>query len=126
MTEVIERRPRVLVVDDSATVRDQLRQALDPAGYEVVEARDGVEGLAAVRDNNDLAMIICDVHMPRMDGIQLITTLHGEGNELPVLMLTTEGQAQLIRQAKAAGARGWIVKPFDAGLLAKAVQSIID
>lgn len=115
---------KVLVVDDSSTVRDQLRRVLEPAGFCVVDAQDGVEGLERVAAQADLSMIICDVHMPRMNGIEMIRALREGGRQVPILMLTTEGQPDLIRQAKQAGARGWIVKPFDGPLLVRAVESL--
>lgn len=114
----------VLIVDDSTTIRDQLRRALVVAGFGVLEARDGLEGLETVRDHADLAMMICDVNMPRMGGIEMIDLLKESGCTIPILMLTTEGEPKLILKAKAAGARGWIVKPIDASLLVKAVQSL--
>ena len=115
---------KILVVDDSATVRQQLRLALAPEGYEVIEARDGAEGLEQMIQVVDLSMAICDVNMPVMDGIEMITRVREKGLEIPLLMLTTEGQPSLIKKAKAAGAKGWIVKPFDAKLLVKAVQKL--
>lgn len=115
---------RILVVDDSATIRDQIRRALTPAGFEVVDAKDGVEGLARIDADPSTALILCDVHMPRMDGLEMLERLKTLGNARPVLMLTTEGQPDLIRRAKAAGARGWIIKPFDTAMLVKAVRSL--
>jgi len=117
-------RGKVLIVEDSTTMRDQLRRALVPAGYEVIDARDGVEGIEMVKRHPDLVLLICDVNMPRMDGITMIETLRAEGPMAPILMLTTEGQPELIQKAKAAGARGWIIKPFDPRLLVKAVSSL--
>lgn len=114
--------PRILVVDDSATIRDQVRRALQPAGFEVFDARDGIDGLAQLDSAPDTALVICDVHMPRMDGLEMIALLRDRGDRRPVLMLTTEGQPALILRAKASGARGWIIKPFDPMLLVKAVQ----
>lgn len=115
---------RILVVDDSATIRDQVRRALTPAGFEVTDARDGVEGLARIEEEPDTALVLCDVHMPRMDGLEMIERLRAAGNARPVLMLTTEGHPDLIRRAKASGARGWIIKPFDPALLVRAVQTL--
>ncbi|MCA9493638.1 MAG: response regulator [Myxococcales bacterium] len=115
---------RILVVDDSATIRDQVRRALTPAGFEVTDARDGVEGLARIEEEPETALVLCDVHMPRMDGLEMIERLKAAGNARPVLMLTTEGHPDLIRRAKASGARGWIIKPFDPALLVRAVQTL--
>ncbi len=117
---------RVLIVEDSSTIRDQLRRILTPEGFDVLEARDGLEGLEMAREHDDVAIMVCDVNMPRMDGIAMITVLRSEGNETPVLMLTTEGEPELIVQAKKAGARAWIIKPFDERLLVKAIKGLTD
>ncbi|HVJ92606.1 MAG TPA: response regulator, partial [Labilithrix sp.] len=103
---------KVLVVDDSRTVRQQVGGSLVDAGYEVVEAGDGLEALEWVAKASDLAMVICDVNMPRMNGLEFLNRLKSEGRfpALPVLMLTTEGRVAPIAQARATGAKGWMVK----------------
>ena len=118
---------KVMVVDDSRTVRQQLGVLLADAGYEVLEASDGLEGVEKIGRTPDIAMVICDVNMPRMDGIQMPTMLREDPKtaDLLVLMLTTEGQPGLIARAKAAGARGWIVKPFKPDLLLGAVRKLV-
>lgn len=105
---------KILIIDDSATVRQQVRSALAPAGFEIVEATDGVEGLETISTRADLAAVLCDVNMPRMGGLQMLQLAKAQGRlgALPVVMLTTEGQPELVQQAKAVGAKGWIVKPF--------------
>jgi len=116
---------KVLVVDDSSTVRQQLKMALTPAGFDISEAVDGQDGLEKIRARHaELAVIICDVNMPRMNGIEMLEALQSEGISVPVVMLTTEGQPALIRRAKAAGAKGWIVKPFRKDLLVRAMTKI--
>lgn len=116
---------KVLVVDDSVSVRQQVRVTLEQQGFEVVEACDGLEGVATIASGN-LDCVVCDVNMPNMNGIEMIKKVKADGaNEaLPILMLTTEGAKELIMQAKAAGASGWIVKPFKADLLVAAVQKL--
>jgi len=118
---------KVLIVDDSRTVRQQLGIVLTEAGYEVVEASDGLDGAEKIATSNDLAMVICDVNMPRMNGIEMLTFLKQDPRHanLLVLMLTTEGQPALIARAKAAGARGWIVKPFKPDLLLGTVRKLV-
>jgi len=111
---------RILVVDDSLTVRHQVAVALRAAGFEVVEAIDGRD--AQDKLDASIAMVICDVNMPRMNGLELLETI---ARPMPVLMLTTEGQTTLIARAKAAGAKGWIVKPFRAELLVAAVGKLV-
>lgn len=117
---------RILVVDDSKTVRDQVRELLEAAGYAVEEAGDGQEALDAIHDKRDLAMAICDVQMPNMSGIALLETLKEEGlvPGLPIIMLTTEAQLTLVARAKQAGAKGWIVKPFKPEHLVAAVRKL--
>ncbi|MBL8803757.1 MAG: response regulator [Planctomycetes bacterium] len=118
---------KILVVDDSATMRQQVRQVLTGGGFEVVEAVDGQDGLAKVTADKDVKVMILDVNMPRMNGIELAEALHANGRMaagLNVVMLTTEGHAELIARAKAAGAKGWIVKPFKPDLLLAAVKKM--
>ena len=116
----------VLVVDDSAAVRQQVGMALGKAGFEILEASDGKEGISAVANNSKIAMVISDVNMPNMNGLEMVTELkkNPSNRALPVIMLTTEGQPTLIRQAKQAGAIGWIVKPFDSAQLVATVQKL--
>jgi two-component system chemotaxis response regulator CheY len=117
---------RILVVDDSATVRQQVKLALTQAGFDVVEAIDGQDGVAKITSSNDISAVICDVNMPRKSGIELLEEVKAKPqyNALPILMLTTEGQPALVKRAKAAGASGWVVKPFKANLLISAVEKL--
>jgi two-component system chemotaxis response regulator CheY len=117
---------KILVVDDSATVRQQVSLALTQGGFQVVEAEDGVAGLEAVAKGG-VAMIICDVNMPRMNGLEMLESLRRDPQHttLPVVMLTTEGQPALVERAKKAGAKGWIVKPFKADLMIAAVKKLV-
>jgi two-component system chemotaxis response regulator CheY len=119
-------KKKILIVDDSKTVRDQVRGILEGAGYEVVEAADGQEALEKIRALRDLAMAICDVQMPNLTGIAMIERLKAEGlmASLPVIMLTTEAQLTLIARAKQAGAKGWIVKPFKPEHVVAAVNKL--
>jgi two-component system chemotaxis response regulator CheY len=105
--------PKILVVDDSRTVRSQVVTALTPAGYEVFEAQDGIEALAIVEATPDLALIIVDLNMPNMDGLQLLAAIHDSlGRTLRAVILTMEARTELIEKGKRAGAKGWLVKPF--------------
>jgi len=115
---------KILVVDDSATVRQQLRVTLEQAGFEVVEACDGLDGVQQVGAHRDLSMVIADVNMPRMSGLDMVEQIHRLRANLPIVMLTTEGQPDMVRRAKDAGAKGWIVKPFKAHLLVAAAQKL--
>ena len=116
----------VLVVDDSLTVRQQVGLTLTSAGYQIVEACDGQEAVDALRAHAEVAMVLCDVTMPGMDGLEFLETIKGDaaGPPVPVVMLTTDGSPDLIARAKRAGAKGWIVKPFQTDLLLAAVRRI--
>jgi two-component system chemotaxis response regulator CheY len=116
---------KVLVVDDSQTVREQVGLALRQSGYEIVEAYDGVDGRDKVDDS--IGIVLCDVNMPRMNGLELLETLKRDDKtaHLPVVMLTTEGHPQMIERAKKAGAKGWIIKPFKGEMLVAAVGKLI-
>ncbi len=117
---------RVLVVDDSATVRQQVALALGQVGFEVVEAVDGLDGLQRISTTPQLAAVICDVNMPRMNGLEMIEKVRADArcSQLPILMLTTEGQPAMMERAKKAGAKGWIIKPFKADLLIAALRKL--
>lgn len=115
---------KVIVVDDSATVRAQVGGALSKSGFEVLEARDGLEALDKVSATPDLSLVVCDVNMPRMNGLEFLEAARAKGIHVPVLMLTTEGQPQLMQRAKAAGAKAWIIKPFKADILVAAVKKL--
>jgi two-component system chemotaxis response regulator CheY len=116
----------VLIVDDSVTIRQQVSMTLKSAGYEVMEACDGQEGVEVVQNNPGLAMVLCDLNMPRMTGLEFLETIKGANSAppVPVVMLTTDGSPDLIARAKRAGAKGWIVKPFQTDLLIAAVRRI--
>jgi len=100
------------VVDDSMMVRKQVGAALKGQGYNVVEAVDGMDALEKLDGNPDTRLIVCDVNMPRMNGIEFLEQLGVRKSTVPVVMLTTEGQPDLIQRAKSLGAKGWLVKPF--------------
>jgi two-component system chemotaxis response regulator CheY len=111
----------VMIVDDSPAVRQQVGAALREAGFVVIEAVDGQDGVEKLKSTPAVCLVVCDVNMPRMNGIQFLASVRGQ---VPVLMLTTEGQPELINQAKALGAKAWIIKPFKAPLLVAAVQKL--
>ncbi|QND85043.1 Chemotaxis regulator CheY [Chromobacterium vaccinii] len=116
----------ILIVDDAASIRATVSIALKGAGYEVIEACDGNDALAklnGVRVN----LVISDVNMPGMDGITLLKRLkEGPATRfLPVIMLTTEGSDDKKMQGKEAGAKAWIVKPFDPAKLLDAVSKLV-
>lgn len=117
---------KILIVDDSRTIRQQVSFTLSKGGYEVVEAEDGVQGIEKLKAEADIAMVISDVNMPNMDGLEMVEAISKDGgiNGVPIVMLTTEGSGEMINRAKAAGAKGWLVKPFEPDQLIAAVSKL--
>jgi two-component system chemotaxis response regulator CheY len=117
---------KIIVVDDSSSVRGQVGATLEEAGYKCVEAADGREALTQIDEHADAALVISDIHMPNLGGIEMIERLRDMGTRpnLPILLLTTEAHRKLVDRAKAAGAKGWIIKPFKRELLLAAVQKL--
>ncbi|SCY81530.1 response regulator [Paracoccus tibetensis] len=117
---------RILAVDDSPTIRALVGRALRTAGYEVFLASDGVEGVGSLKDVEP-ELIITDINMPRLDGFGLIETVRASADygSVPILVLTTESGADLKARARAAGATGWIVKPFDDAQLVSVIARVL-
>jgi two-component system chemotaxis response regulator CheY len=115
----------ILTVDDSRTMRDMLRLALVQAGYEVVQAEDGMHGLEVLAGSNP-DVIVTDINMPRMDGFGFIEGVRADAKHraIPILVLTTESDAEKKNRARQAGATGWIVKPFDPVKLVEAIRRV--
>lgn len=116
----------VLTVDDSASIRQMVSFTLKSSGYEVTEAVDGQDGLDKAKSKN-FDLILSDQNMPRMDGITLIKNLRAlpQYRSTPILMLTTESGDAMKAAGKAAGATGWLVKPFDPQKLTDVVKKVI-
>ena len=116
----------ILTVDDSASIRQMVSFTLKGAGYSVVEAVDGADGLEKAK-SNDVAMVLTDQNMPKMDGLTLIKNLRGlpKYAATPILMLTTESGDAMKAQGKAAGATGWLVTPFPPPKLLEVVKKVI-
>ena len=116
---------KILTVDDSATMRNMLRSTLAAAGYEVIQAEDGVQGIKAL-DGQKFDLIITDINMPNMDGLTFIEQLRDkpEHKSTPVLVLTTENEPEKKSRARRAGATGWLVKPFDPQKLVATINRV--
>lgn len=116
----------ILVVDDSASIREMVSFTLKSAGYEVITASDGVEALEFAQGNS-VKLVVTDINMPNMDGITLIKELRkiDAYQFTPILTLTTESGDDKKRQGKDAGATGWIVKPFDPDSLLKTIRKVM-
>lgn len=118
----------ILIVDDSESIREVVSAALVENGFEVVQGVDGQDGLDNLhKRSNDVSLIISDLNMPRMDGIQLVKEVRKDEKfkYLPIIMLTTESQTSKKMEAKEAGATGWIIKPFEKEKLLKVVNKVI-
>ncbi|MFN3857374.1 MAG: response regulator [Caulobacter sp.] len=115
----------ILTVDDSRTMRDMLRLALTGAGYRVIEAVDGVDGLS-VLESEQPDVIITDINMPNLDGFGFIEAVRSDGSArgTPILVLTTESDPDKKARAREAGATGWIVKPFNPDKLVQAIRRV--
>ncbi len=115
----------ILTVDDSRTMRDMLHLALTEAGFRVVQAVDGLDGLEAL-DKAQADIIITDINMPRLDGFGFIEGVRGNEKHraTPILVLTTESDAAKKQRARDAGATGWIVKPFNPDKLIDAIRRV--
>ncbi|WP_035692138.1 response regulator [Azospirillum halopraeferens] len=118
-------KKKVLTVDDSRTMRDMVAFTLKNAGYDVLEAGDGQQALSVVAANK-VDLVIADLNMPIMDGLTLIRRLRAAPahRTLPILMLTTESDEKKKAEGRAAGATGWIVKPFNPDKLISVVQKV--
>ncbi|MFL9823399.1 response regulator [Rhodoplanes sp. SY1] len=116
----------ILNVDDSASVRQMVQLTLQGAGYRVLQANDGADGLAKAKAN-PVDMIVTDLNMPVMNGLALIRELRKlpSYRGVPILFLTTESDANVKKEAKEAGATGWITKPFQQDQLVAVVRKVL-
>ncbi|MCE5335850.1 MAG: response regulator [Desulfobacteraceae bacterium] len=116
----------IMTVDDSSSVRQMVGFTLRNAGYQVIEASDGKDALSKL-NGSPVHMVITDLNMPNMDGITLIRNLRANGafKFVPIIMLTTESQAEKKQEGKDAGATGWIVKPFKPEQLLAVVKKVL-
>jgi two-component system chemotaxis response regulator CheY len=117
---------RILAVDDSASMRQMVAFTLSSAGFEVAEAEDGAVALSMAQKEK-FRLVLADVNMPNMDGLSLVRALRGLGDYkfTPLLMLTTESTPEKKQEGKAAGATGWLVKPFNPEQLIATVKRVM-
>lgn len=117
---------RIMVIDDSASLRQVVSIALRASGYDVVEAVDGMDALHKL-DGSRIHLMICDVNMPNMDGIEFVKAVKQRDDYrfVPVLMLTTESRESRKREGQMAGAKAWVVKPFRPDQILHAVTKLI-
>ena len=117
---------KILTVDDSASIRLTTRVTLSNAGYTVTEAVDGMDGLNKLKAG-EFDLVVTDLNMPNMDGLTMIRELRKLPAHMgvPVIFLTTESDGEIKQQAKAAGATGWLTKPFDPESLVKIARKVL-
>ncbi|NGM47152.1 response regulator [Rhodobacter sp. SGA-6-6] len=116
---------RVLAIDDSRTIRNLVRKAMEEAGFACTTADDGVQGVERFAEV-DPDVVITDINMPRLDGFGVIDAIRGGGGNrtVPILVLTTESAEELKARARRAGATGWIVKPFEDTAIVSVVRRV--
>jgi len=118
---------QILVVDDSATVRNEVSGFLSSNGFSVQTAIDGKDGLSKLKSDSGIKLVISDVNMPNMDGLTMAEKIRSElGNStLNIIMLTTESDPRMKERGKAAGVKGWIVKPFKGAAVLPGIQKMV-
>ena len=118
----------VLIVDDSETVRTQLRNDLGHAGHTTFEASNGLEGLKVLGDSEvKIDLIFCDVNMPEMDGLTMCRELYSNPllNKIPIFMLTTQTSTEMKAEGKASGVIAWVVKPYEKNKVLGGVAKVL-
>ena len=117
----------ILTIDDSKSLRQAVVFTLERAGYEVVEAEDGRDGLAKAFERR-FDLVLTDYNMPHMDGLAVVRALRTRGDyiDVPILVLTTEASDEMRQKGRAAGASGWLVKPFDPERLVEVVRKVLN
>lgn len=118
---------QILVVDDSSTVRNEVCDFFKANGLTVNAAVDGKDGLDKLRADSSIKLVICDVNMPNMDGLTMVEKVRGElrNSAVNIIMLTTENSPAMKERGKAAGIKGWIVKPFNGPAVLGSVQKLV-
>ncbi len=114
---------KVLVVEDSFVMRALVCRALQSDGLVPIEAEDGLDALDKLAEAGGVDLVVCDMHMPRMDGLELIAKLRASGYAQGIILLSAEEDLAEVRKARAAGATRWVAKPFDVPDLLHAVRS---
>jgi two-component system, chemotaxis family, chemotaxis protein CheY len=119
-------KKRVLIVDDSLGIREAMRFSLENEGYEVLVCENGKNALSCF-NGQEISLVVTDLYMPQMDGIEFIRNVRqlSDYQKIPMLLLTTETQIEKIKEAKEAGATGWIIKPFVPAKLMETIRKLI-
>jgi two-component system chemotaxis response regulator CheY len=117
---------KIVIVDDSASIREVVKYTLETAGFEVLVGTDGSDAIHFF-DGQDISLLITDLHMPQVNGIELIKQVRNldQYQRIPILFLTTESQKEKKMEAKDAGATGWLIKPFVPQKLLAAISKVL-
>lgn len=117
----------ILIVDDSESIRNLVQFNLEAANFNVLIAKNGLEGLEFFKLGKSIQLLLTDLHMPIMSGMELIKEVRQieAYHHMPILFLTTETQVSIKKEAKELGATGWIVKPFDSARLISTIKKVI-
>ena len=118
---------KILIVEDSDSVRISLKNILLPVGLEIIEAVNGLEGLSKLAESPDVDVILCDINMPEMNGMEFIREQcnHDAYSKIPTVMCTTESHPRLTQEAKQTGVvRAWLMKPFKPEILKATIDRI--
>jgi two-component system chemotaxis response regulator CheY len=117
---------KILIVDDSSMIRLVVSKAAKKAGYDVIEASNGKEGLEQLIKNNNISLILSDINMPVMNGIEMVSEIKKTENKfIPIVMLTTEDTLELKEKGRELGVKAWMVKPFNEKTFIKAMMKLI-
>ena len=118
---------KILVVDDSSTVRDEVSTFLKSSGLDVVTAVDGKDGLVKLKADPGIRLVVADVNMPNMDGLTMVEKIRSElqNSTVNLIMLTTESSPNMKERGKAAGVKGWIVKPFKGAAVLETFKKLV-
>jgi two-component system chemotaxis response regulator CheY len=118
---------KILIVDDSSMIRFVVTKVAKKMGYDVIEANDGQAGLDQLLKNSDTALILSDINMPIMDGLEMVEKIkqNEELKYIPIVMLTTESKSDLKQRGKELGVKAWMVKPFNEDTFLKAMTKLV-
>jgi two-component system, chemotaxis family, chemotaxis protein CheY len=120
------RSKKILVVEDSRSFRQQITISIESRGYDVISAGDGREGLEMLSIHPDALVIITDINMPEMDGLEMVRSIKETGTyKGPIMILTTEGDLSVIEKGRALGVNCWLVKPFEPATLLSAIDKLL-
>lgn len=123
----MNKKKTILIVDDSASIRELVSISLEEFGYQIIKGNDGADGLNKLKEHEQVDLVITDLNMPIMDGLTFLKEIRKDEKYkyTPILILTTESGINLRNEAKQFGATGWIIKPFEKEKLIQVIQKVM-